>query len=307
VTSTTAESATHPKPALAHRRETFARSDRLFREMDLGPLLLDAGMGTRLCSAGLDLRVDDPCLWNLDRPDVVLDLHLRDATAGSRVFFTNTFGANQHWLARLGRPGDTESINRSGVELARRAARPSGFVVGDIGPSAADNEGAAVEQAAVLLDAGVDALVLETFQFEAAVAAVSALNSNMPTLAVPLMVSLCRWPEAVEEAALRLVEAGVAVVGVNCRPALGDVLSLVRRLARAVACPLLVKPGVAAGDPPGLSTPAAFVAAVPEMIRHNVRLIGGCCGTTETHIAAIAAACTGHRIPENHERQGIEP
>ena len=67
--------------------------------------------------------------------------------------------------------------------------------------------------------------------------------------------------------------------------------SLVRRLANAVACPLLVKPGADTGDPAGGATPAAFAAAVPGLLEHNVRLIGGCCGTTEAHIAALAAAC----------------
>jgi methionine synthase I (cobalamin-dependent) len=216
--------------------------------MDRGPLVLDAAMGTRLCARGLDLRSDDPCLWNLDRPEAVLDVHRRDAAAGSRVLFTNTFGANRPWLTRFGRRGDVEAVNRAGFDLARRAAGPSGFVVGDIAASAADEPGAADEQAAILIDAGVDALILETFLMESAIAVLPGLRANMGTPAVPLIVSLWQWPDAIEDGARRLLDAGADLVGINCRPALGAAAGVVRRLARTVTCPLLVKPGVMPGD-----------------------------------------------------------
>jgi 5-methyltetrahydrofolate--homocysteine methyltransferase len=74
-------------------------------------LVLDAGMGTRLLGRGLDLRRDDPRLWNLDRPDEVLAAHRLDAGAGSNACLTNTFGANRAWLSRLGRLGDLGASN----------------------------------------------------------------------------------------------------------------------------------------------------------------------------------------------------
>ena len=107
-----------------------------------------------MVARGLDLRSDDPSLWNLTHPDEVLDLHVRDVSAGSQALFSNTFGANRLWLARYGQAGATEEINRQAVALARKAIGPDGFVVGDIGPSAAEEPGAAAEQASVLLDAG---------------------------------------------------------------------------------------------------------------------------------------------------------
>ena len=88
------------------------------------------GMGTRLVRRGLDLRSDDPCLWNLTHPADVLDLHERDVSAGSQVLFTNTFGANRFWLENFGRADALEAINRRAVALARRAMGPDGFVVG---------------------------------------------------------------------------------------------------------------------------------------------------------------------------------
>jgi methionine synthase I (cobalamin-dependent) len=275
---------------------------RLLDALERGPLVLDAAMGTRLLARGLDLRRDDPCLWNLDRPQDVLDVHRLDVRAGARVLLTNTFGANAAWL---GRRGDLELINVSGASLAwGGAAAPSGFVLGDIGPSVAGLAGAAGEQAGILAGCGVDGLVLETFELPAALAALGEIRRTIGSAAVPVLVSLWRWPEPVEDAARRLVDAGAAVVGLNCRPHVGEVLGLVRRLRRAVPCPILVKPGVAADDPASGSTPAAFAAAVPALLEHGVRLLGGCCGTTEEHVAAIAAAVAAHPIRDTHRRRG---
>jgi methionine synthase I (cobalamin-dependent) len=279
----------------------------LLDAIDRGPLVLDAGMGTRICGRGLDLRSDDPCLWNLDRPDDVRDIHERDSSAGAHVLFTNTFGANRAWLARYGRCDDVRPINRAGVELARLAAGPSGFVVGDIGPTVVGEPGAVGEQAAVLIESGVDALVLETFRLEPTIAALEEIRTLMGTLPVPLIVGLWHWPDGVEDAARRLVEAGADVVGLNCRPALSGATALVRRLAASVTCPLMVKPGVAAGDLESDSTPTAFAAIVPELLEHNVRLIGGCCGTTEAYVAALAVACAAHRSLQPPLRSGAAP
>jgi homocysteine S-methyltransferase len=306
VTSTAAESATRPRPTVPHQRQAIRRLVPFLQEMDGGPLVLDAGIGTRLRSHGLDLRGEDPCLWNLHRPGDVLELHSQDLKAGSRVLITNTFGANRACLSRFAPRGNVKAINRAGVELARLAANPSVYVVGDVGSSATEEPGAAGEQAAALIDAGVDALILETFRLEPAVAVLTDLHSMMGTSPVPLIVSFWLWPHSFEDAARRPVESGAAAVGLNCRPALSDFLPVVRRPAAAVSCPLLVKPGAASGGSESGSTPAAFAAAVLALVEHSVRLIGGCCGPTEAHVA-IAAACATRRNPEPREIRGTAP
>jgi methionine synthase I (cobalamin-dependent) len=306
VTPTIAGSPPASKPEAGPGRQSARMPLRLLDAIHEGPLVLDAGMGTRLVDRGLDLRRDDPCLWNLDEPEQVLDIHRRDADAGSRVLFTNTFGANRARLGRLGRGGHVVTINRMAVEVARRASGPEGFVAGDIGPTCALEPGAAREQARILVESGVDALVLETFELESALAALGELGTMGVNPRPPLIVGLWRWPDAVEDAARRLVEAGADIIGLNCRPAMSQATSLLRRFANAVACPLLVKPGVDTRDPAGGSTPAAFAAAVPGLLEHNVRLIGGCCGTTEAHIAALASACAVHRLPETHLPGGAD-
>jgi methionine synthase I (cobalamin-dependent) len=275
--------------------------------MDAGPLAMDAAMGTRLIGLGLDLRSDDPCLWNLDRPDDVLEVHRRDVTAGARVLLTNTFGANGFNLEQKGQASDLEPINREAVALARRAVGPSGFVLGEIGPLAIVRPGAAREQAMILADAGVDALILSTFEFPAAVLALKQVRAGLDRGVMPVFVSLWKWPDAVEDAARGLLDASADVIGLNCRPALHEAVGLVRRLHRAVGCPLLVKPGVDPADPPEDATPSAFSAAVPALLDGHVRLIGGCCGTTEAHVDAIATAMASSVHPTTSPHPGATP
>ncbi len=272
-----------------------------------GPIVLGAGMGTRLLARGLELVRDEPCHWNLDRPDDVLAIHRLDRAAGAVGLVTNTFGANRGWLSRLGRAGDAESFNRAGADLARQAVGPDGIVLGDIGPTSADQPGSVGEQAAWLRDAGVDAILLETFRLEPAVAALAEVRAALGGEALPIVVGLWKWPDAIEDAARRLVDAGAAAIGANCRPALAGLLSLLQRVAAAVPCPLLAKPGVDPADGDADSTPAAFAAAVPEFLAANVRLIGGCCGTTDAHVAALAAACSALRPAAIPSQRGARP
>jgi len=245
-------------------------------------------MGTRLVALGLDLRIDDPALWNLTHPEHVLEQHRRDVSSGSAAVLTNTFGANRFWLARFGRAGAVESINRRAVDLARLAAGPGRFVLGGVGPTASRLAGAAALQAAILVDASVDALCFETFQ-AAEIESVLLDLAARPAVPIPIFVSLWKWPEPPDSIARRLVELGARALGMNCQAGVDAAVAFAGRMDGVVACPLLVKPGAGeAGRPDG--TPASFAAAVPRLLEHNVRLLGGCCGTNELHIAALRAA-----------------
>src|SRR5262249_34661666 len=141
----------------------------LIEALARGPLLLDAAVGTRLIASGLDLRDDDPALWNLSHSEAVADLHLRDAEAGSDAVLTNTFGANRAWLDRFGQADRVLAINRAAVSLARGAVRPGRCALGSLGPSAAGRPDALREQAEILATAAVDALFLETLSFQEAI------------------------------------------------------------------------------------------------------------------------------------------
>ena len=260
--------------------------DRFLARLPRGPILLDAALGTRLIAMGLDLATDDPCRWTLNRPELIFDLHHRDITAGAEVVCTNSFGANREWLARWGQAQDVEAINRESVRIAREAAGPDRFVVGSIGPTATVNPATIREQADALLGAGADALVLETCRLDQALAGLKVLGR----LERPTIVSLFDWPDPIAPTARQLAEAGAAVSGANC---FGD-LALGGRLLDAIATmdpmPCWLKPS--GGLPGGVALNledftalARRVALLPSPI-----LLGGCCGTTEAHLAAIHAA-----------------
>lgn len=262
----------------------------LLEAIESGPLVLDAGMGTRLMAKGLDPRSDDPALWNERSPATVLAIHRRDVAAGADAILTNTFGANRVWLGRFGQGDAVESINQRAVALAREAAGPGRFVIGDIGPTAAQEEGAAIEQAAILVDAGVDALVLETYRFPEAGRVLRELQRWLAA-PVPLIASLWEWPDHAGAAARSLKDAGASVIGMNCQAGIEAALAFAQRIDRQIECPLLVKPGAGRPGRTDNDDPASFAAAVPRLLDRNVRLLGGCCGTSDAHVAALAGAC----------------
>jgi 5-methyltetrahydrofolate--homocysteine methyltransferase len=243
-----------------------------------GLVLLDAAMGTRLLESGLRLEDDDPCLWNLTHPDAVLTLHRRDAAAGAEAVVTNTFGANRQALARLGRGTDAEVavINQAAVALARAALGPGGLVVGDLGPTA---------------------LLFETHRLDQAEAALDQLDrAACVRVTVPRLVSLIAWPDDPGAAVARLVARGAEAVGANCQDGMAEALVLAERLREATALPLIVKP--AAGRPGGpLDGPREFATAVSRLKALAPVLVGGCCGTTERHLAAVRSAWYDEPVP----------
>ena len=194
----------------------------------------------------------------------------------------------------------SKPINRRAVQLARAAAGSTAlfWVRSDQKPE--KKKARPPQQAVILASEGVDALLLETFRFpdiepvlDEVIAATGA--------AVPVFVSLWEWPDPPGPAARRLIERGAAVLGLNCQPGARPVLAFARRLSQETDVPLLVKPGVGLHAHEAMS-PADLAEVVPELVRHNVRLIGGCCGTTEEHLAAVAASAPFHRVCFAHTR-----
>ncbi len=244
-------------------------------------------MGTRLIAHGLDLRGDDPALWNLSREDMVLSLHRRDRRAGADVLLTNTFGASQRNLDRLGRGGDIQQINKAAVRLARIAAGPIGMVLGSIGPyPQEDPPSVTFEQARILVESGVDGLVLETYRLDQALKTVEALRTR---LELPIVVSLYSWPEAMDAAARRLLDAGADVLGVNCGTGPDSAIEATERFCRASHSAWMVKPSAGISNGP-IASPMQFAEMTRRFRQLGVQMMGGCCGTDHTHIAAIRQA-----------------
>jgi 5-methyltetrahydrofolate--homocysteine methyltransferase len=279
------------------------------------PLLLDGAMGSQLLSSGFDLRRDFRGLagsvdvLNLTRPEQVQAVHESYLDAGARVLRTNTFLSAPPSLAERGLARDARALWRAAVRAGREALEAwcgpedPGFLLGDLGPPAwkgADGqaapalERAVAEQAAALAEGGVDALLLETVTdlawLEAALRGLHAGAPGLPALisaAVDGQGRLLRGGD-LEGLGRLAVEAGAALVALNCTPAPASATALLPRLAAAFPGRLGLWP--AAGEP-GRSPlePVDFAAALaPALAEPRLALVGACCGSRPAHVLALA-------------------
>ncbi len=269
-------------------------SDRLAWPSDRsGPILCgDSGMGRRLIDRGLDIHQDDSALWNRSRPEVIVACHRDDLRAGAQVLTTNTFGANTRWLTRFGQAdrATVTMLNRRAVELAREATNKATpvLIAGNIGPTAVDQEGRAIrEQAEVLVDAGVDLILVETLSVIQTEPALAHLRVVVESL--PVVLTCYDWPAAHTDSVRRLADRGVAGLGLNCVDGPGSSFDTLKRLAEATIVPLVCQPN--AGLPgQAIRPPSVWAEAVPKWMAFGVQLMGGCCGTGPEHVEAIRLA-----------------
>ena len=274
-------------------------------------LVGDGAMGTYLYQLGFPVGVSYEEL-NLTRPDVIADVHRQYIEAGAEVIETNTYSAQRWKLEKYGLGAKAEQINGAGAAVARQAAGDRAYVLGAIGPfrtgpgkgaPGADVRRDYEEQIGALLGAGVDGLLLETFydlgELELALALIRR-RSDLPVICQFAVDDVARTSDGVplDEAFRRLIGAGADAVGFNCR---GGPNALMRALAGLpdLGVPFTVFPN--AGLPDFVDGKIVY-AASPEYFGANARpfadlgarLIGGCCGTTPAHIAAVAAALEGY-------------
>jgi 5-methyltetrahydrofolate--homocysteine methyltransferase len=266
-------------------------------------LLMDGAMGTELLRAGL--RPGECGVhWNLTQPEKVAAIHRAYVAAGARCLLTNTFQANPAALARHGIGDKLEAINQAGVALARTAAGPDGFVLGDIGPVGETWQTEPVKRVARSLR-GVDALLLETYSDTDALWAVKYACRLVVDEALPIFLSIAyertadgvvtahggQTPEVFAQLAPRY---GVAALGVNCGRDIDlDLMArIVRRYRETTDLPLFARPN--AGTPqrgPGgwiySETPERMAGRLEQLLEAGVALVGGCCGTTPAHVAAF--------------------
>ncbi len=270
--------------------------------------VVDGAMGTLLHHRGAPAN---SCFDELAsrRPDLVRDAHAAYVAAGAELIETNTFGANPFKLAGYGLAEDTEALNAAAARVAREAAGTGVAVLGAIGPLGVrvepfgelgldEAERAFLRQVEGLLAGGVDGFVLETFsdlpELEAAIRAVRS-RSDLAIIAQMTIAADGRtaYGTAPESFGPALADAGADAIGLNCSTGPVAVLDGIERLSRVVQLPLSAQPN--AGLPRDLGDRKLYVAS-PEyvgeyarrMVEAGARLVGGCCGTTPEHIAAIA-------------------
>ena len=287
----------------------------------------------------------DPDLLNLTRPDVVEDIHRAYLAAGADIVTTNTFTATSVSQADYGLEEVVYEMNRAGAEIARRAAAPFGpdrFVAGSVGPTnqtlslsphVNDPAYRAVtfdalceayaEQIRGLVDGGVDLLLVETiFDTLNAKAAIAAAKDVAPD--VPLMISVTITDrsgrtlsgQTVDAFWLSVRHAEPFSVGVNCALGAAEMRPYLEVLARTApvwtTChPNAGLPNAFGGYDERPETTSRYLREYAESGLGNV--LGGCCGTTDEHVRAIASALEGlpPRRPPAPRRltsfSGLEP
>ncbi len=273
-------------------------------------ILLDGAMGTELDKRGLMSRSGA----NLEAPDAVLAIHQQYVQAGCHALTTNTLTMNRVYLETHNVGVSLRDVNKAGAELARQATGKDRYVLGDISstgqllePYGTFKESqfydAFKEQAEILAESGVDGFIIETmFDLREAMCALRACKDNT---SLPVIVTMAFATEekggrtimgdSAEQCAKSLTDAGGDAIGANCGDLLPSQMAVVVSLLKAATpLPILAQPN--AGKPKLIGeqtvfemAPAPFAAGIAECLRAGARLVGGCCGTTPEHIAAVAA------------------
>lgn len=278
---------------------------------DRDVLLADGAVGTNFQDMGIAPGVAGE-EWVFDAPGQVTTLHRRFADAGCDLVLTCSFGGSSVRLEDGPLAGRARELNTRAAEIARAAVGDDILVAGSIGPTGqlAEPFGpltrdacllAFSEQAQALADGGADLLVLETFfALDEALWAIEAIGTvtELPLVmcfsfdqGTRTMMGLS--PADVTAATQSL---GLAALGLNCGRSLDDTEQLVSEfLAAAMTCPLWVKPN--AGVPQVVADgvvypedPESFAVRVAQFARQGANIVGGCCGSTPSHLAAVAGA-----------------
>ncbi|MGH9615378.1 MAG: bifunctional homocysteine S-methyltransferase/methylenetetrahydrofolate reductase [Acidobacteriaceae bacterium] len=285
-------------------------------------VLCDGAMGTMLYERGVFIhRCYDEL--NLSQPDLIRGIHEEYLQAGAEIVETNTFGCNRYRLERHGLHDKVHEMNVAGAKIARQAVSQirdkqatQAYVAGAVGPLGVQIEplgkvafeearGAFAEQIRALAEGGpgvgVDLLALETMtSLNEVHQAILAAREAAPELPVLVMMTIDEEGNTLdgsspEAAARKLTEWGADAVGCNCSVGPATVLSAIERMRTATTLPLVAMPN--AGMPRAvdgrniyLCSPEYMASFVRKFAQAGVQFVGGCCGTTPSHIRAMRSA-----------------
>src|SRR3984893_9525512 len=276
------------------------------------PVLCDGAMGTLLYAKGIFINRSYDEL-NVSQPDLIRGIHHEYLQAGAEIIETNTFGGNSFRLTRHSLADKVHDINHAGVRIARDAAKSfEAWVPGSVGPlgsrieplgktSFQEAREAFRQQIAVLVEGGVDLLILETFgyleEIHQALLAARDVSASLPIVA---QVTIdedgnCLDGSDPQTFVPKLVEWGADVIGCNCSVGPVAMLDVMERVRAATSLPLAAQPN--AGIPRSvegrniyLCSPEYMASYARKFVAAGVRLVGGCCGTTPEHIRVMKSA-----------------
>jgi methionine synthase / methylenetetrahydrofolate reductase (NADH) len=292
-------------------------------------IVFDGAMGTMLYNKGVFINQCYDEL-NVRAPDLVRDVHKAYKKAGAEVLETNTFGANRMKLSQYGLEGQVGAINRAAAKIASEVADGDALVAGAVGPlgvrleplgpTSLDEARAAFrEQMQALKEGGCDVFILETFadlnEIEQAIKAAREVDSTIPVIAQMTVGSDCHTPYGVtvEDLAQSLDAFGADVIGLNCSVGPQIILDAIEKMVPVTRRKLSAQPN--AGMPRDVSGRSMYMAS-PEymatyahhLVQAGAKIVGGCCGTTPEHIAAMVEGVRPlsprqARVPMKERRQ----
>jgi 5-methyltetrahydrofolate--homocysteine methyltransferase len=279
-----------------------------------GLVVGDGAMGTELQRAGLAIG-ECGDRWNLEHPGRILAIHEAYVAAGSQAIITNSFGANRWVLGRYGLADRVVAVNRAAAIAARRAAGQTVCVLGDIGPCGGfirplgdvdpgELEAEFTTQAGALLEGGADGIIIETMSAldELRIAVRAARTAKAPFIVASMAFD--RVPNgnlrtmmgvSPEQAARAAVDEGADIVGANCGTHMtaADFERVTAAFRQTTSRPVMIQsnagsPDLVDGRAVYRLSPEAFADGMKGVSAAGAKILGGCCGTTPAHIAALA-------------------
>lgn len=273
-----------------------------------GTVLLDGAMGTMLQNAGLEAGAA-PELLNIDKPELIEDIHRKYVEAGSQIVYANTFGANRYKLKN----NSVKEIISAGISIAKKACGKKALVALDIGPigqllepsgTMTFEEAYDIFKEQIIAGKSADVIVFETmtdlYELKAAVLAAKE-NSRHPIVCTMTFEENRRTFTGCCVSSMALLSNGLGVdaVGINCSLGPSQLIPICKELLEWTDMPVVLKPNAGLPDPVTGKydvSPEEFAEQMKYAASCGVKIFGGCCGTTPDYISALKKALDGTEV-----------